>query len=52
MLRPDSPLIIVFLCCVMAHDKCILREFLEKAFWGCAVDIEVEGLDGDKQRAQ
>ena len=52
MLRPDSPLIVVFLCCVLAHDECILRELLKKTFWGCAVDIEVEGLNRDEQRAQ
>ena len=52
MFGPDSPLVVVLLCCVLAHYECILGEFLEEALWGCAVDIEVEGLDGGEQRAQ
>jgi len=46
MRGPRFPIIIPFLCCVMADNKCILWQLFEEAFRGCAVDIEVEGLDG------
>lgn len=36
----------------MTHDERILRQFLEEAFRRRAIDVEVEGLDGDEQGAQ
>lgn len=41
VLLPDSTVLIILLCCIVAHDKCILGQFLEEAFRGCAVDVKV-----------
>lgn len=52
VLLPDFTILIILLCCIVTHDECILGQFLEEAFRGCAVDVEVQGLDWGKQRTQ
>ena len=52
MLLPHLQVIVEFLGAVMAHHKRIFGEFLEEAFRCRAVDIKVEGLHWDEQRAQ
>jgi hypothetical protein len=43
---------IEFLCRVMSHNHGILGELLVETFWGCAFDVEVKGLNGDKEATE
>jgi hypothetical protein len=41
MRRPHFPIVIKFLCCIVAHHQRVLGQFLEEAFGCCAVDVKV-----------
>jgi hypothetical protein len=41
-----------FLCAVVTNNQSILGQFLEEAFGRCALDVEIEGLDGDEERRE
>lgn len=52
MLAPSSLLLVVLLCSVVAYDYRVLRKLLEEAFWGLAINEEVEGLYGSEDGAE
>ncbi len=41
-----------FLRCVGTHDQGVLRELFEETLGRRAFDVEVEGLDGEEERAE
>lgn len=52
MLLPRMPLVVPFLCRVVANHQCVLGQFLVEALGAGAVDEEVERLSNGAQREQ